>query len=74
MTHFLDSRHALRYAALTIGSIAGLARQLDVTPQAVSGWLTRGRVPAERVLEIERLTGVSRNDLRPDIYPPEAAQ
>ena len=28
------------------------------------------RVPAERVLEVERLTGVSRHELRPDLYPP----
>lgn len=29
-----------------------------------------GRVPAERVLEVERVTGVSRHELRPDIYGP----
>lgn len=27
-------------------------------------------VPPEKVLEIERLTGISRYDLRPDIYGP----
>jgi DNA-binding transcriptional regulator YdaS (Cro superfamily) len=34
-------------------------------------------VPAERVLEIERLTGVSRHELRPDVFgpaPQEAAE
>lgn len=29
------------------------------------------RVPAEYVLKIEAATGVSRHDLRPDIYPRE---
>ena len=29
------------------------------------------RVPAEYVLRIEAATGVSRHDLRPDIYPRE---
>lgn len=29
----------------------------------------RGRVPAERVLDVERVTGVPRHELRPDLYP-----
>lgn len=32
-----------------------------------SGRLT---IPAERVLEIERITGISRYDLRPDVFGP----
>lgn len=36
---------------------------------AISGWLKRNRIPAERVLDVERITGVSRCDLRPDLYP-----
>jgi DNA-binding transcriptional regulator YdaS (Cro superfamily) len=31
----------------------------------------RRRIPAERVLPIEAITGISRHDLRPDIYPRE---
>lgn len=48
----------------------GLARALngDITPQAVSQWK---QVPAERVLDVERATGVSRHRLRPDLYPAE---
>jgi DNA-binding transcriptional regulator YdaS (Cro superfamily) len=38
-----------------------------ISSQGVSKWL---RVPAERVLEVERLTGVSRYELRPDVYGP----
>jgi len=36
----------------------------------------RRRVPAERVLQIEKLTGISRYDLRPDVFgpSPEAAE
>lgn len=34
----------------------------------VLNWKARGQVPAERVLEIEKLTGVSRHDLRPDVF------
>lgn len=46
-------------------SISALAREIGVTPPAIFQWT---RVPAERVLEIERLTGVSRHELRPDVY------
>ena len=35
---------------------------------AVSYWKVRG-VPAHQVLLIEAATGVSRRDLRPDLYP-----
>jgi DNA-binding transcriptional regulator YdaS (Cro superfamily) len=70
----IDSREALLRAAATFGGFAELARKLGVTPQAVGNWHMRGRVPAERVLEIERLTSVSRHALRPDIYPIEAAE
>ena len=40
-------------------------RGVDITPQAVSQWR---QVPVERVLNVEAITGVSRHDLRPDVY------
>lgn len=48
------------------GSQRKLAQALGITDSAVSQW---ARVPTSRVLDIERLTGISRHDLRPDIYP-----
>lgn len=57
-------------AALALGSQSALARAFGLTPQAVQKWCKRGVVPANRVLKIEALTGISRNELRPDIYPP----
>ena len=33
------------------------AHALGVSTQAVSQWAARGRIPAKRALEIERLTG-----------------
>jgi DNA-binding transcriptional regulator YdaS (Cro superfamily) len=56
-------------AAKAAGGQSALARLLKVTPQAVQKMCASGRVPAERVLEIEKATGVSRHDLRPDLYP-----
>lgn len=54
------------------GSQKKLAIDLGVSEQAISKWKKRG-VPAERVLEIERVTGgaVTRYELRPDLYPLE---
>lgn len=49
------------------GERSKIASLLGITPGAVSQWR---RVPAERVLDVERITGISRHDLRPDIYGP----
>lgn len=45
-----------------------MAAHLGVSRQAVNVWFLRHRVPAERVLEIERLSGISRHELRPDVF------
>ena len=49
-----------------------LARLLGVDKATVTRWV-QSRVPAERVLEIEKNTGISRTEIRPDLYPSEAA-
>ncbi|MEM8724654.1 MAG: YdaS family helix-turn-helix protein [Pseudomonadota bacterium] len=49
---------------------SALARALGVTQPSVWKWFqTSKRLPAEHVLKAESLFGVSRHDLRPDIYP-----
>jgi hypothetical protein len=63
---------ALEKAKVAIGGNTALAQALGgLTPQAVSQWR---RVPAERTLDVERVTGVSRHELRPDLYPLEYPQ
>lgn len=52
------------------GARLRIARELGITHGAVYQWR---RIPAERVLDVERITGVSRHVLRPDLYPPEVA-
>lgn len=47
------------------GSVSELARQLGISQPSVSNWI---RVPAERVLSVESITGVNRMTLRPDLY------
>lgn len=48
------------------GNKAFLAAQLGITHAAVQQW--GGRVPAERVVDVERITGIPREALRPDLY------
>lgn len=52
------------------GSRRKLAARMSLTPQAITKWAKR--IPAERVLAVEAATGVSRHDLRPDLYPRES--
>jgi len=59
----------LVYAAEKVGGMAQLAAELGIARQAIYQWT---RVPVARVVEIERITGVPRSELRPDIF--EAAQ
>lgn len=47
---------------------AGADHRIGISAAAVSQWR---RVPAERVLEVEKASGVSRSALRPDLYPIE---
>lgn len=65
---------ALRHAVALIGSQSATARTLGVSQTAVWKWLRKGQpLPAEHVLKVEQATGISRHDLRPDLYPREAA-
>lgn len=47
------------------GRRTALAEQLGITPGAISQW---SQVPPERALDIERITGISRHELRPDVF------
>lgn len=61
---------ALQSAVAATGSQAKLAEICGVSPTAVWKWVQSSkRMPAEYVLRTEAATGVSRHDLRPDIYP-----
>ena len=64
---------ALKRAVKIAGGQKALASKLDcVSQQKISYWLnTAKKVQAEYVLAIEEITGVSRHELRPDLYPIE---
>lgn len=51
------------------GGATALSKKLGVTRQAVEQW---DKVPARHCLAVEEVTGISRHELRPDIYGPPA--
>jgi DNA-binding transcriptional regulator YdaS (Cro superfamily) len=66
-----DKDPALKRAIEAAGGPAELARFItqnheNITAQAICDWK---RCPPTRVLMVERASGVSRHELRPDIYP-----
>lgn len=65
-----DRAPSLKQAISNAGGLGPLAASLGLTVQAVSQW---EEVPPLRVIAVERVTGVSRHDLRPDLYPADEA-
>src|SRR6516225_8395504 len=59
------SDNGLRTAIETVGGVRALASLLGLHSQTIYHWR---RVPAERVVQIETVTDVPRNVLRPDLY------
>ena len=71
----MNEHQALKEAERKAGGQSALARICGVSQPSVWRWLNRGvRVTAEAVLTIEAATGISRHDLRPDLYPRDDAQ
>lgn len=66
-----DKSESLMRAIERAGGQASFAKLIGVTAQAVSQW---NEVPPLRVLEVERVSGVSRSELRPDLYPLEPVE
>lgn len=56
-------------AVYKAGSQSALARALKISPQAVQRWVATGRISHTQVIPVERITGVPRHELRPDLYP-----
>jgi DNA-binding transcriptional regulator YdaS (Cro superfamily) len=55
----------VRLAIEKAGGVNALARELGMTGAALSVWR---RVPAHRILQVEAVTGIPREKLRPDLY------
>src|SRR3546814_8202552 len=77
----ITSTTPIQRACNLVGGQSALARKLlktdgePLTSQAVSYWCAKNRVPAEWVVAIEAATDgrVTRQQLRPDLYPDSAA-
>jgi len=65
----LDADPVIQQAIDKAGGTAPLAAALGIKAPSIYSWR---RVPAERVLDVERITGISRRKLRPDLYPSRA--
>ena len=68
----LSPTEALSRAIDLVGGPSEAGRCLGVTRQCVIGW-KKTRIPAERVLDLERLTldagdVITRHELRPDVF------
>jgi DNA-binding transcriptional regulator YdaS (Cro superfamily) len=61
---------ALTKAIDAVGGVTRLASLLGVKQNVVSNWKLRRKVPPERCVDVELVSGVSRHDLRPDIFGP----
>lgn len=64
---------ALKRAIAAAGSQEELARLVGVTQPAISKWLSKGMVSGDYVLAVEKVSGVSRHELNPKLYPFEPA-
>jgi DNA-binding transcriptional regulator YdaS (Cro superfamily) len=53
------------------GTKQALATKLGITVAAVSQWW---RIPARRVHQVERILGIPREELRPDLYATTAVK
>lgn len=63
-------KESLLEAIKIAGGQAALAEKLGVAQCTISHWINRNRVapPAEHAPAIEKITGVSRYKLRPDVF------
>ncbi|WP_081668465.1 transcriptional regulator [Sphingomonas phyllosphaerae] len=64
----------LARAVRAAGSQSAFGRLIGRRQSTIFMWLSNDTpLPAELVLRVERETGISKHDLRPDIYPPTSA-
>src|SRR5579885_1463742 len=59
------AQRGLQEAIRAVGGVTELARRIGISQPSVSNWT---KIPAERVLAVEAVSGVPRATLRPDLY------
>ena len=69
--HNLD---ALNRAIDSAGGPSALARRIGVTPSAVTNWAKSvKRISPQNAIRIENVTGIPREEIRPDLFRREVA-
>ena len=63
------NREQVAYIIQQAGGLSHVAREIDRWPSIVSEWKRNGRIPPHWVLTMEKLSGVPRYEIRPDLYP-----
>lgn len=63
----MTDKKPIELAADAVGGAVKLADLLGVSIQALSNWKTRDSVPADRCPDIEAITGIRCELLRPDV-------
>tara|TARA_R110002110_G_scaffold53331_4_gene154128 strand:- start:1403 stop:1600 length:198 start_codon:yes stop_codon:yes gene_type:complete len=53
--------------------VSDLATRLEISRGSVYKWKWADKIPAERVLQVEAITGISRAELRPDLFGEQAS-
>jgi len=66
-----EIEEGLRLAIEAAGGVRALARLLGMSAPALLEWR---RVPAHRILQVEAVTNIQRERLRPDFYRPQPTQ
>lgn len=64
-----DRDPAIMAVLFKVGNAVKLATHLGISRQAVSRWK---KVPMRHLSAISDLTGIPRQELRPDVYGPES--
>ena len=49
-------------------TISDLANRLNISRGSVYKWKWVDKIPAERVVAVEAITGIKREELRPDLF------
>lgn len=65
-----EAQSGLESAIKALGGQSALGRIIGKNQSTIHDWVRKRRpLPAEHVLTVEAATGISRHDLRPDLYP-----
>ncbi|TYP74172.1 MULTISPECIES: transcriptional regulator [Nitrosomonas] len=59
------SKEHIKNIAKRVGGVVALSKKLGLSRAAVSQWEV---IPADRILDVEKITGIPREELRPDLY------